>query len=992
LKRTAFAVVALIAWLSMPIRAQHSTPSETSSQQPATEKPDDVLAAARRIYNEEGPRPALPVYERALELYRSAGDRRGEANTIGLIGNCHKRLGDLGRAEELLQRALAMKRELRDRSEEGKTLSHLGLLYWEKGEYPKATESFQGAIAIGHELGDRILEGSARNNLGLVYDELGDYGRSLEEYRQALELYRGSDFDRGISDTIGNLGGRHLLLGQYAQALRYYQEALALDEKTKSKSSMSFDLTNIALSHLGLGHAEEALRHFDKAITLAREGGFKREEADALKGKGSALARIGKYDTALQHYRQALASYEVAGLKQQLTEALGELGALHLQLGDHSSAEKDFRRAMEISTEIKHSRGVTLNLIALGNIELRRRRPEEASALYLEALARAKEAGDWGSESSARIQLAFAYRDLDKLEDAAREADTAVEIAREAQARPLEARAEYARGELKRKQGHADYALGHFAAGERILQSAPDPELGWRIAFGRGQALQAEQKDEEALTALKRAVEIIEDLRNQLQEERYRSGYLEDKYQVYVTLVQLLLKLGRLEEAFTYSEKLRARSFLDLLSRGRLPIRNETQQQAEIALREKIRGLRREIGEETAKSAPQKKRQALEYLSAELVLAEHAYQNLLDDLMRTEPGYAGARAASIPASSEVQKQLPEDVALVEYVVGENEIAVFLLRSNQLRARTVSHRANDLQAKIELLRGLIARESGEDWRVPAVSLYRVLVEPLVDAGWLRGVKRLYLVPHGFLHYVPFAALPSSKEPNSRPLIDAYEVSYLPAAAALVYGSGYGNSRQSVLALAPGRSRLQFTQEEARSVAASFAGSKELLLGPRATESSFKRLAGRYDVLHLATHGFFNKNNPLLSGVELEPDSAEDGRLEVHEILGLRLNAHLVTLSACETALGGGYFAEVPAGDDLVGLTRAFLYAGSPSVLASLWEVSDRSTLHLMRGFYERLGPSDKAGALAQAQRAMLRRGGREAHPYYWGAFILVGQMN
>jgi len=110
-----------------------------------------------------------------------------------------------------------------------------------------------------------------------------------------------------------------------------------------------------------------------------------------------------------------------------------------------------------------------------------------------------------------------------------------------------------------------------------------------------------------------------------------------------------------------------------------------------------------------------------------------------------------------------------------------------------------------------------------------------------------------------------------------------------------------------------------------------------------------------------------------------------------VMGMRLDADLVTLSACETALGSGYFAEVPAGDDFVGLTRAFLGTGSDSVLASLWEVNDRSTLDFMRSFYRNLAKAGKADALAQAQRAMLHRGGRYAHPYFWAPFVLVGAM-
>ena len=174
-----------------------------------------------------------------------------------------------------------------------------------------------------------------------------------------------------------------------------------------------------------------------------------------------------------------------------------------------------------------------------------------------------------------------------------------------------------------------------------------------------------------------------------------------------------------------------------------------------------------------------------------------------------------------------------------------------------------------------------------------------------------------------------------------------------------------------------------------MAQSFPDASRLLIGRRATETSFKRLAGNYDFLHLATHGYLNSYAPLLSALELEPDRENDGRLEVLEILQLRLHARLVTLSACETELGSGYFSEIPAGDEFVGLTRAFLSAGARAVVASLWEVDDRSTYDLMVRFYRDLRGADDASALAKAQRELVVRGGRFRHPYYWAPFVLVG---
>ena len=962
--------------------AQAPPPAQTKSA-------DQASAEAREIYSQQGPRAALPKFEYALALYQEAGDRKGEAITLGHLGNCYKRLGEHSRALDYLHRALAMKRELGERLEEGKTLTHLGLVYWEMGDYQQAIETLTQGIALARELGDRQLEAAALNNLSLVYDEQGDYPRSLEQYQRALELHRATNFPEGESSTLGNIGGVYLLLGRFREALGYYQQALAISERLNLKPSASQDLGNLALCQLGLGEVTEALSTFDRALGLARETGLKKEEADWLKGKGSALLRLGKYNAALDAFQQALQVYEQAGLKRELFEALNYLGSLHVLLGDPASAEREFRRAIEVARAIGHPRGVTTNLLALGNLEWRRKRYEEAGAIYREALARAREAGERDQMAASHIQLALTYREQGRLPEAHQEAEAALKLAKELAARLLEAEALHALGEIERAQGQFEAALPHYAAGDEIAGAVGDPELGWRFAYARGQALEGLNRNEDAVAAYKQAVTIIEGVRSQLREERFRAGYIEDKYQVYVSLVRLLLKLGRAGEAFVFSEKLRARSYLDLFTRGQSPIRNAAERQTETELRERIRQLQRAIEQETAQPPAQQRRQALEIFTQELAAVERTYQNLLDDLRRQEPAYAAARALAVPSTDELQRLLPADTALIEYVMAEDSVSIFVLTTRGLLAKALPARAVDVRSKVELLRHLILRNNSSEWRKPAESLYRILIEPIAQAGWLAGVERLYLVPHGILHYLPFAALPRPSRNGVRFLMEDYAIAYLPAAAALMYAGGAPEAGRSLLAMAPARARLQWAQQEARSITEFFPRERLLLVGSRATESSFKRLADRYQIIHLATHGFFNRLNPLLSGIELEPDRQDDGRLEVHEILGLELQARLVTLSACDTALASGYFADVPAGDDFVGLTRAFLFAGSSSVLASLWEVDDLSTLRLMRSFYRHLEKSGKATALAEAQREL--RAGRYRHPYFWAPFVLVGAM-
>ncbi len=952
-----------------------SAPAQTSAS------PDDLLAKARKTYAEQGAQAALPEFESALAAFRTAGDARGEAITLGLIGNCHKKLGDYDRARQMLEQALAMKQKLGDRPQEGRTLNDLGLLFWEMGNYPQAIEQFTRSIEIARQIGDLRLEGVSLNNLGLVSDEQGNYQRSLDHYKRALELHRTTAFERGESDTLGNLGGVHLLLGRYREALEYYRQALAISERAGLKPSMVQDLGNIGFCYLGMGRLAEAQASFERALQLAREAGMKKEEAELHKGRGSGLLRLGKFNAALEDYARALKVYESAGLKREKVEGLSDRGAALLMLGDLVSAERDFTEAIELARSIGHARGVTSNLLALGDLEARRSRPERAAALYSDVLQRSRAAGDEDSTTASLLRLAATLRELDDPQQANASAMEALETARAQSAAPAEAEALLLLADLLRGLGQLQPALDRLAEAEKVAAAIGNPDLNWRVAFGRGRALEELKRADEAIAAYRKAVEIIEGVHAELREDRYRSGYLQDKSQVYIALIRLLLRQGKNGDAFSFAERLRAQSKMAPLDPG-LPAQVA---EREVELRLRIRRLQRAIEEETKKGA-QFRRNAAAVFSEELQAAQREYQNLLDDLQRGRP----MNRAALATEEQVRQSLPADAALLEYVVTEDSVIIFVLTREQLRATSALVKVEELDATIELFRDLLSRRKGDQWQAPAQLLRQGLVEPVESAGWLKGYRTLFLVPHGVLHYLPFAALARSTASGSRFLVEDYVLQYLPSASTLAATAAQPEANQGrLLAVAPSRSRLAFAAREVQGIRALFPKQARALVGKGATESSFKRLAADYDILHLATHGFFNKLNPLFSGVQLEPDAQEDGRLEVHEILGLRLRASLVTLSACETALGSGYFSEVPAGDDFVGLTQAFLSAGSSSVLATLWEVNDRSTLEFMTGFYRHLPREHGSAALASTQRRMLAAGKRFSHPYYWAPFVLVG---
>jgi CHAT domain-containing protein len=178
-------------------------------------------------------------------------------------------------------------------------------------------------------------------------------------------------------------------------------------------------------------------------------------------------------------------------------------------------------------------------------------------------------------------------------------------------------------------------------------------------------------------------------------------------------------------------------------------------------------------------------------------------------------------------------------------------------------------------------------------------------------------------------------------------------------------------------------IPFTVTEVNSIASFFPDSK-VLIKSQATKSAFKSLAASYDILHLACHGIFDANKPMDSSLLLTPSIMDDGRLTTSEIFDLEFNAGLVTLSACSSGM-----SRIRAGDETIGLPRAFIYAGIPSIVASLWNVNDESTALLMKKFYSNLKTLSKAEALQQAQLSLLKDK-KYASPYFWAAFYLIGE--
>ncbi len=514
----------------------------------------------------------------------------------------------------------------------------------------------------------------------------------------------------------------------------------------------------------------------------------------------------------------------------------------------------------------------------------------------------------------------------------------------------------------------------------------------------------------DALPYYQKAIEQTESIRSRLQSEQYRQSFFEGGLDAYVSMMGVLLELGRPEDAFNYSERARSRTFLDVLGSKIQLARSGTLLEQERALQARISVLQAMAEGQDGDSVETAE------LRKQLAEAQQAYNEYLAKVRTENKEQASLMSVEPLTLQQVQERLDPGVTLLEYFVANNNVWLWVVEKDRFQFVSTSMSKKELVSKVTQLRDTIY-QFGEKEKFNGLSqeLYKLLVQPALSS--IHG-KELIIVPHDVLHYLPFQALQSS---DGRYLIEKYPIYYLSSASLLQFTQEKRRAKGgNVLAfgnpdLGDSEKNLEYAELEAKEVKAAYPEGR-VFLGKEATEAKSKTLSPSQDIIHFATHAELKEDDPLSSAILLAKDDKEDGRLEVREIFGMTLKADLVVLSGCDTALG-----KLSTGDELVGLTRAFIYAGTPSVIASLWSVDDSSTAQLMASFYKNLKTMTKSEALRQAQLQLIRGTGQSdllakrgvggigklgetpasqsssentvslstSHPYFWAPFILVG---
>lgn len=845
-----------------------------------------------------------------------------------------------------------------------------GLILGSKGQFPREEQIARVALGVADELNDPLSRARALWLLGRARD-------SEDALDEAVALY---DESRNLAAATGDreTEGRALVGRGFSQVYQYDYE--------NARASL----------HGGLA--------------IALPVGDYMIADNAHLGMATMHILSGEYIDGLRDLAQAREYAEKAGDRVVVAAATANAGIVFTDMNNHALAADRLREAIEVYRQIGNVRGEMRNLRNLAEVEA-------AGHQYDAALRHLDQVQDYLAQQPNDRLAAFAaatramirlYRNDTDPDD--RAFTRALELAAKIKDRRLTVVLTDGLSLVRYNQGRYEEAA---ALSEKALGlAAPIPQLRPIVQLDAARAYAKLGRRDEAMRGLRSAVETTESqLANVPGTEDEQQLFYKDKSGPYYELFRLLVGQHHPEAAIQWIERSRSRSLIEYLGRNRVSadrnILSAAERKEELARAREIVTLNRKLRELDAAQAADKT--AAGSLENEIALKRRALEDYRVHLYARHPELALARGAlPRPSLSEIRSLIPENGAVVEYVVSvENAWVIVIRRSGQPRIVSLNVKKADLDRRIEtFMRQVTQRDLGS--RDTARVLYQWLLQPV--EAFLRASGTLCVIPDASLWKIPFQAL---VDRSGHYTIERHTIFYAPSLSLLSWHAhhpAHTRPAASVLVVANPRLTEQTVQmvraiqrdetlgplpdaeEEAREIRTIYGDKVRIVTGEKATEAFVKRNAGRYRMIHLATHAEFDDTSPLSSHLVLAAgkESTEDGLLEAREIMNLRLAPDLVVLSSCETGRG-----EVRGGDGLVGMSWALLVAGCPTSVVSQWKVGSASTAKLMIEFHRRLArvpPSARrrtaARALREASLAMMRMP-QYRDPWNWSAFVVMG---
>ena len=818
-------------------------------------------------------------------------------------------------------------------------LVQAGLAHFQRNDYPRALDFYGRALEMSRGAGNRRTEARALLGIGQCYKNQGAYPRSLDQLQLALASYETIGESDGAARAWMVIASVEDLMGRHRAALRSYSQAERL-----------------------FGNAQHAMR-----VRLLNEIGI-------------TYKNLGQYETALDYYRRALAAQIENGDRYGQAVTLHNTAVVYGHLGEAERALEHYQRSLVIAREINERRGQSVLLGNLGELLMNRGDLTRAFDYFQQQLALTRELGNRNEQALALLNLGHLYSARREFTAARRSYEEARGIQRDIGAKAREAHTLIALATLELQEGSTSVVAELASGALQIATETDSPEIGWRARLVLARVARASGQIESAVMHLQTAAKAVNDLRAAVRSDAGKIGFADARKQVFQELASALLDAGRPADALAAAEAGRARALADLLEQRQATGRRSTTESLEAfqAALDEVRAARAR-----SSSRPD-----------DLTRAGEALANDVKRLRKEDPELASLVTAESPAVQEIfEIAKRSNAVLIEYMVTDSAILAWTVSPDAgVEATTLAVDPQRLHTLVtdtrKLLGGVQSDRSALDVRLR--DLYSSLIAPLESRLPKAAEVPLVIVPDGPIALVPFAAL---RDAQGRPLVARHALATSPSISVYRYTAAKlrpANSESASLVVAdplpPSEARLPqlpSARIEGQIVVRRLGSNVATLLsGKHASEAAIKRSAANQRILHFAAHGLVSAERPLSSSLVLAPGDGEDGYLKAAEVFGMELSAEMVVLSGCSTGLGK------ISGDGIIGLTRAFLYAGTPRVLVSYWDVSDRSTAYLMDRFYGALQKGQSpAAALRTAQLATSRQ---YPNPSEWAAFALVGE--
>ncbi|HSE40468.1 MAG TPA: CHAT domain-containing tetratricopeptide repeat protein, partial [Acidobacteriota bacterium] len=848
---------------------------------------------------------------------------------------------DNTKALEYLKRSLALREELKDDSAIASSLNNIGLVEKELGNNESAIGYFRNSLLIREKLGDKAGLALVTCSLASVEYSQGNYKEALEHYQTGLKIYETLDIKAQMANTLGSIGLIYQALGHYRLALESFQKSLKLYELTGQKSGVTHVLNMIGSIHLNQGNSKAAFDYFKEALLLNEETKDKRDISNTFMLLGNYYRIEGDSERALEYYQKSLAIAEETQQRYLSSLLLNNVADVLSEMGNFELARKTLDQSIQISQAIDNKVAITQALNSLSMIEFKERD-------YVQAL-------DFAERSAA----------------------------------------------LSR------------AVGQRS-------EL-WESLTNLGKAYAALKESDKAIHSFEDAIQTIESLRIDVAgDEQDQERYFENKLAPYHLIVDSLLQKDDNEAALTFAERAKSRVLLDVLQSGRTTIAGtltSEELEEERTINEKLISCNRQV--QKAKLAEEVNESQLKTLTADLEKARLNMEQFRTNIYAAHPELKIHRGESEVITAEALNKLlsdPKD-AFLEYVVTQDKTFLFVVSKEEKKPSvditvfTINIKQSELASRINNFRNQIA-DRKPNFRTEAAALNNILITPANKI--LQRKRNLIIVPDDVLWELPFQAILSDQD---RYLLQDYSLYYVPSFTVLnemkklkkqkpdspgISLFALGNptlgtkTRKNVKEIFRNANLdpLPQAEKEVQELGRLYGDQKaRIYMRSNAREDRVKNEANQYNVLHFATHGLLNNSTPLYSQLLLAQNDTqeEDGLLEAWEILNLRLNADLVVLSACDTALG-----KVGKGEGMIGLTWALFVAGVPNTVVSQWMVDSASTTELMIEFHKKLksflSNSTSKTPIPDALRAAaltLLKTDEYRHPFYWAPFVVIG---